>query len=330
MRSAIVLWTVLIISLFLGVAAAQDLSKARQEGRIVFYTSWGPGDADYVVRAFEKKFAPLRVETVRASSERTLTRLLNEQRANTFLGDVVAVSGLQSGILKAKGALDRYQSPEATNFPAEWRDPDGYGTGLHQTIYVIGYNSQLVAPDAVPKSYEDLLQPRWKGQLGWDPEEYYLFGALMKARGKEKGLDYWRRLAAQQINFRKGYTLISELVSAGEFPVAVSLYQHRVDEYDKKGAPLQWIAPNPLVGGDPNKISLLKNAPRPNAGKLFIDYMLSVEGQKLLQDKGRSPGRIGIGPKNPRLKGAKIFTLHVNADEYEELGKEFNRIFKVP
>jgi ABC-type Fe3+ transport system substrate-binding protein len=175
---------------------------------------------------------------VRASSERTLTRLLNEHRAGTFLGDVVAVSGIQSGILKAKGALDRYQSLEAVNFPAEWRDPDGYGTGLHQTIYVIGYNSSLVSADAAPKSYEDLLQPRWNGQLGWDTEEYYLFGALLKARGKEKGLEYWRRLAAQQINFRKGYTLISELVAAGEFPVAVSLYQHRVDEYAEKGAPL--------------------------------------------------------------------------------------------
>ncbi len=183
--------------------------------------------------------------------------------------------------------------------------------------------------DAVPRSYEDLLQPRWKGQLGWDTEEFYLFGALMKVRGKEKGLEYWRRLAEQQINFRKGYTLISELVSAGEFPAAVSLYQHRVDEYAEKGAPLQWVAPNPLVGGDPNKISLLKNAPRPNAAKLFIDFMLSTEGQKLLQDKGRSPGRIGMGAKNPRLKGAKIFTLHVNSDEYEQLGKEFNRIFKL-
>jgi ABC-type Fe3+ transport system substrate-binding protein len=329
MRLAVVFWTMLMVSLLLRVAAAQDITKAKQEGRIVFYTSWGPGDAEYVVKAFEKKYAPLRVETVRASSERTLTRLFNEHRANTFLGDVVAVSGLQSGILKAKGALERYQSPEAVNFPADWRDPDGYGTGLHQTIYVIGYNSRLIAPDTAPKSYDDLLQPRWKGQLGWDPEEYYLFGALLKARGKERGLDYWRRLATQQINFRKGYTLISELVSAGEFPVAVSLYQHRVDEYDEKGAPLQWIASNPLVGGDPNKISLLKNAPRPNAAKLFIDFMLSTEGQKLLQDKGRSPGRIGIGPKNPRLKGAKIFTLHVNADEYGELGKEFNRVFKV-
>ncbi|HEY3169092.1 MAG TPA: hypothetical protein VGK57_17795, partial [Candidatus Binatia bacterium] len=104
MRSVVAVWTVLSVPLCLGVATAQDFGKAKQEGRIVFYTSWGPGDADYVVKAFEKKYAPLRVETVRSSSERTLTRLLNEHRANTFLGDVVAVSGLQSGILKAKGA----------------------------------------------------------------------------------------------------------------------------------------------------------------------------------------------------------------------------------
>jgi iron(III) transport system substrate-binding protein len=321
--------SVLSIALFFGAGLAQDLAKAKQEGRIVFYTSWGPSDADYVVKAFEKKYAPLKVEPVRASSERTLTRLLSEHRASKFLGDVVAVSGIQSGILKEKGSLDRYQSPEAANFPADWRDPDAFGLGLHQTIYVIGYNTRLVSAEVAPKNYDDLLHPRWKGQLGWDMEEYYLFGALMKARGKDKGLEFWRRLADQQVNFRKGYTLISELVSAGEFPVAVSLYQDRVDEYAEKGAPLQWVAPNPLVGGDPNKISLLKNAPRPNAAKLFIDFMLSAEGQKLLQDKGRSPGRIGMGSKNPRLKGAKTFTMHVSSDEYEELGKEFNRVFKL-
>lgn len=307
----------------------QDLDKAKQEGRVVFYTSWGPSDADYVIKTFEKKHPYLKVEPVRSSSEKTLNRLQSEHRANKFLGDVVAISGIQSGILKERGSLERYHPKEAANFPAEWQDPDGFGVGLHQTIYVIGYNSRLVPMDAVPKGYEDLLHPRWKGQLGWDMEEYYLFGAVMKARGREKGLDFWRRLAEQKINFRKGYTLISELVSAGEFPVAVSLYQHRVDEYLVKGAPLQWIAPNPLVGGDPNKISLLKNAPRPNAAKIFIDYMLSLEGQKLLQDKGRSPGRIGLGPRNPRLKGAKIFTFRVGREEYEELGKDFNKLFQV-
>jgi iron(III) transport system substrate-binding protein len=322
---ALILGLVLIAQ----IGAAQDLDKAKQEGRVVLYTSWGPGDADYVVKAFERKHPPLKVEVVRASSEKTLNRLLTEQRANKFLGDVSAISGIQSAILKEKGSLDRYQSKEAANFSAEWRDPDGYGVGLHQTIYVIGYNPKLVAADLIPRSYEDLLQPRWKGQLGWDTEEYYLFGALIKARGKEKGLEFWRRLAEQQINFRKGYTLISELVSAGEFPVAVSLYQHRVDEYIEKGAPLQWVAPNPLVGGDPNRIALLKNASRPNAAKVFIDFMLSSEGQRLLRDKGRSPGRIGFGPKNPRLKDAKILTLHVSSDEYEQLGKEFQKIFKV-
>ena len=267
MRCAASILVALSVPLCFGAGLAQDLAKAKQEGRIVFYTSWGPSDADYVVKAFEKKYAPLKVETVRASSERTLTRLLSEHRANKFLGDVVAVSGIQSGILKEKGSLDRYQSPEAENFPADWRDADGFGMGLHQTIYVIGYNTRLVSAEVAPRNYEDLLHPRWKGQLGWDTEEYYLFGALMKARGKAKGLEFWRRLADQQINFRKGYTLISELVSAGEFPLAVSLYQHRVDEYLEKGAPLQWVAPNPLVGGDPNKISLLKNAPRPNAAR---------------------------------------------------------------
>ena len=279
----------LSVLLFLRVATGQDFAKAKQEGRIVFYTSWGPGDADYVVKAFEKKYPSLKVEMVRSSSERTLTRLLSEQRAGSFFGDVVAVSGIQSGILKEKGALQRCLSSEAAHFPPDWRDPDGFGVGVHQTIYVIGYNKKLVSADAAPKNYEDLLQPRWKGQLAWDTEEYYLFGAFLKARGKEKGLEYWHRLAEQQINFRKGYTLISELVCAGEFPLAVSLYQHRVDEYIEKGAPLQWAAANPLVGGDPNRISLLKNALHPDAAKVFIDFMLSVEGQNLLQDKGRKP-----------------------------------------
>ena len=310
-------------------ASAQDIEKAKQEGRLVFYTSWGLSDADYVIKAFEKKYPFLRVELVRSTSEKTLNRLLTEHRAQTYLGDVVAISGIQSGILQSRGILDRYQTSEAANFPNGWIDPQGCSFGLHQTIYVIGYNTRLVPPSAAPKEYDDLLDPKWKGQLGWEAEEYYLFGALLKLRGKTKGLEFWRKLAAQRMNFRNGYSLLAELVSAGEFPVAVSLYQHRVDEYIDKRAPVQSVVTNPLIGGDPNKISLLKGASHPQAAKLFIDFMLSLEGQKLLQDRGRSPGRIGLGPKNPRLKGVKIFTSHFDTEEYEQLGKEFKDVFKV-
>ena len=309
--------------------SAQDLAKAKQEGRLVFYTSWGLSDADYVIKAFEKKYPFLKTELVRSTSEKTLNRLLTEHRTQSFLGDVVAISGIQSGILKTRGILDRYQSSESTHFPNDWIDPQGYGFGLHQTIYVMSYNTRLVPASAIPKDYEDLLNPRWKGQLGWETEEYYFFGALLKLRGREKGMVFWRRLAEQKINFRNGYSLLAELVSAGEFPVAVSLYQHRVDEYSDKRAPVQSVVTNPLVGGDPNRISLLRGASHPHAAKLFIDFMLSLDGQKLLQDRGRSPGRIGLGPKNPRLKGVKIFTSHFNAEEYEQLGKEFKNVFKV-
>ena len=116
MRRAASILMALSVPLFFGGGLAQDLAKAKQEGRVVFYTSWGPSDADYVVKAFEKKYAPLKVETVRASSERTLTRLLSEHRANKFLGDVVAVSGIQSGILKEKGSLDRVSIQRSGEF----------------------------------------------------------------------------------------------------------------------------------------------------------------------------------------------------------------------
>src|SRR5439155_425875 len=190
----------LTIVLFCGVALAQDLTKAKQEEHIVFYTSWGPSDADYVIKAFEKKYPFLKIELARSTSEKTLNRLLTEHRAQSFLGDVVAISGIQSGILKAKGVLDRHQSSESTHFPSEWIDPQGYGFGLHQTIYVMSYNTRLVPAAASPKDYEDLLNPRWKGQLGWETEEYYFFGALLKLRGREKGMEFWRRVAEQKVN----------------------------------------------------------------------------------------------------------------------------------
>ena len=302
--AALVIGLILVTS-----ASAQDLEKAKQEGRLVFYTSWGVSDADYVIKVFEKKYPFLKIELARSTSEKTLNRLLTEHRAQSLLGDVVAISGIQSGILKARGILDRYQSGESAHFPNEWIDPQGYGVGLHQTIYVMGYNTKLVPPAAAPKEYEDLLDPRWKGQLGWEAEEYYFFGALLKLRGKEKGMEFWRRLAQQKVNFRNGYSLLAELVSAGEFPVAVSLYQHRVDEYIDKRAPVQSVVTNPLIGGDPNRISLLRGGSHPHAAKLFINFMLSLEGQKLLQGPRSESGTNRPGTQKPAAERCQDFHL---------------------
>jgi iron(III) transport system substrate-binding protein len=146
--------------------------------------------------------------------------------------------------------------------------------------------------------------------------------------GKEKGLEFMRRLAAQEPNFRKGHTLLTELLAAGEFPVVVAAYQHRVDEFISKSAPVQWVLTEPLIGSPRHHISLLAGAPRPDAGKLFIDFMLSAEGQQVLRERGRIVGRKGIDPSNPKVKHAKIFTLPVSAEKYDQLIKEFQQHFK--
>ena len=136
----------LIVAVLSGTVHAQDFDKAKQEGRIVFYTSWGPSDADYVVKAFERKYPPLRVEPVRASSERTLNRLLSEQRAGN-------ISRRRRGSQRHPvGHLERKIGPRPLSIREKQRifPPIGairmaYGVGLHQTIYVIGYNSRLVS-----------------------------------------------------------------------------------------------------------------------------------------------------------------------------------------
>lgn len=319
---------ILGFTFFVSHAFSQDLKKARQQGKVVLYTSMGTNDANAVVKAFERKYPFMRLEPYRTSSEQVLVRLVNEHRAKKYFGDAVTVDGLQSEVLKGKGILDRYVSRETVHFAPQWKDPDGYWTALHQILYVMAYNTKLVSEAEAPKKYEDLLNPRWKKKLGMESEEYYWFGAMLEVMGRDKGLEFMRGLSAQEPNFRKGHSLLTELLSAGEFPVVVALYQHRVDEFIAKGAPVQWTLSRPLIGSSRHNVSLLAGAPRPDAGKLFVDFMLSPDGQQVLRESGRSVGRRGIEPKNPRLRKADVFTLLAPAEKYNQMIKEFRLHFK--
>ena len=319
---------ILGFTFFTSDAFSQDLEKARQQGKVVVYSSMGANDVNAVVRAFEHKYPFIKLEAYRTSSEKVLGRLVSEHRARKFLSDVVTVDGIESLVLKEKGILDRYVSREAAHLPPQWQDPEGYWTAIHQILFVMAYNTRLVSEADAPRRYEDLLLPRWKGKLGMESEEFYWFGAMLEVMGREKGLEFMRRLAGQEPNFRKGHTLLTELLSAGEFPVAVAVYQHRVDEFITKGAPVQWVLTDPLIGSARHYICLLAGAPRTDAAKVFIDFMLSAEGQQVLRERGRIVGRKGVDPSNPKVKQAKIFTLPVSAEKYNQLIKEFQQYFK--
>src|SRR5213075_114784 len=155
-------------------------------------------------------------------------------------------------------------------------------------FFVMGYNTKLVKAEDVPKSYEDLLQPRWSGNFGIEASDVIWFAAVAKAMGEEEGLAYFRKLAAMKPQIRSGHTLMTELVAAGEIPVVLTLYNQAVDKLKERGAPIDW-KPLPPAFGRADGIGVARHAPHPHAALLFADFVLSPEGQRLFESMGRVP-----------------------------------------
>ena len=143
-------------------------------------------------------------------------------------------------------------------------------------------------PNEVPNSYEDLLNPRWVGRLGIEASDTDWFGSIVKHMGEAKGLEFFRKLAQMKPQMRTGHTLMAELVSSGEIPIAATIYNHNAERLAVNGAPIKWKALDPTFGR-PNGIAVAKRAERPHAALLFADFMLSLEGQQLIKARNRVP-----------------------------------------
>jgi iron(III) transport system substrate-binding protein len=153
-----------------------------------------------------------------------------------------------------------------------------------------------VKREELPKSYEDLLHPRWRRRMVLDKNEDRWFANMLHLMGEKKGMEFMQALAKQEVNIRSGRSLITQLLAAGEFDLQIVAYWYRPHLLKLKGAPVDWVAMEPaLVALHP--ISILDRAPNPNAAKLFIDYVLSEEGQRLFASRGREPARPGIRPE---------------------------------
>ena len=200
---------------------AERIAKAKAEGQVVFYTTMGIDTVRPVTLAFEKKFPFLKVEVLRANSERMFNRVVVEQQTGKVHADVVNLSVMP--LLKAKRVLAPYRSPEMKAFPEKFRDPDDTWTGLVGNYVVMGYNSRLVPEASAPRDWSDLMQPRWKGRMAMDVEDYDWFGAMLEYLGQENGKRLMQGLAKQELSWRKGHSLLAQLVAAGEFSLRASL-----------------------------------------------------------------------------------------------------------
>jgi iron(III) transport system substrate-binding protein len=263
-------------------ANAATVEPLKKESSVVFYSSMTAEHHEALVKAFNRKHSDLKVEGYRSNSIRVLNRVLTEGRAGNHLVDVINVNELNAWVLRDKGLLQAHKSKETEAFPKEFKDPDGLLPCCADVLTSdMAYNTKLVGKNEAPKSYHDLLLPVWKGKIGMENDMAELFAALIAIWGKDKTVNYFKALMAQGPSMRRGRTLLAQLLAMGEFSVALGFYGYRVLELKDEGAPLEIIQADPVVAW-PRRLLFAKNAPHPNAGRVFIDYVLSEEGQRLL------------------------------------------------
>jgi len=313
----------LAVYMYQGADREQRLmEEARKQREVVIYTSLNLKDSVPITEAFEKKTG-LKTQLWRASSEKVLQRAVTEARAGRFSPDILETNGPEMEAFYRERLLEKFFSPHFRDLPAAGFPRHRHYVADRFNFFTIGYNTNLVKPDEVPNSYEDLVHPRWAGRVGIEGSDVDWFGAIVKSMGEEKGLAFFRKLAESKPQIRTGHTLMAELVASGEIPLAATLYNHNVERLIVKGAPVKWKAIKPTFGR-PNAIGVAKRAPHPHAAMLFVDFMLSKEGQTILKERNRVPASLSVDThlnKFPFQMIDPVITLDEN-DKWEKLWSE--------
>jgi iron(III) transport system substrate-binding protein len=310
-------------------AASTDalLDAAKREGEVVFYASMNLGEANSMIAEFEKRYPSIKVKLNRAGSEKLLTRILAEARAKRVAADVIQTVEFSMYILKRSGVLARHVPPSDSFYPKNFKD-EGFWTTVYYNPYVTAYNTRLVTPRTVPKTYDDLLDPKWKGKMTMEGTKADWFAGMLQIMGQERGLHYMRQLAKQEPMLREGHELLAQLVAAGEGFLDINIPASSVDRVKEKGAPIDWIAlgeaPAIMVG-----IGLAAQAAHANAAKLFVDFALSREGQKLQQGFGRLVARTDLASDQPAaIREIKMIPVNPElAEKMTEYAKQLRSIF---
>lgn len=307
-------------------ASVEDLAKT--EGQVVFYSSLNNEQIVAFRDAFQKKYPAVRVDFYRGTSDRVLQKILTEAQAGRHLVDVFSSAGFQLQSIKEKGLTAKFAVEEPAAFPKGFVDGDGQWTNLHSLHLAMGYNTKLVTAGDAPKRYDDLLDARWAGRIGVNARDAEWFVNMLKIRGREAGLAFMRRLAAQRPSAHEAHNLVAQLLAAGEFPVVSNTYGHILAREKERGAPVQWVLVEPVITYL-HPVALARHAPHPNAGRLFLSFVLSREGQRMLSAQGRIPSRSDVEPQVLKeAKGMRLFASDpAFARDYEGATKEMRGIF---
>lgn len=275
------------------IAAMPETSKSKApaavSGELAVYTAWDERDINALIAGFNKIYPNVKVSGVRSEGGRgaLLERLLTEIDSGRPLADVYSTGIPDMSAILQRGELVSYRSANESNIDPRFVFKDGL---LHPTanlVFMTAYNRTLVSEKEAPQTWEDLLNPKWKGKIAIDQEPNDIVAGFLILMGKEKGEQYLRQLS-KNIIIRRGRSLLVELLVAGEFPISIDVYAHRVAGAIKDGAPLA-AAPMPAYFSSPNVDAILKKAPHPENAKLWIDWLQSPPGQEVVAKRNRGP-----------------------------------------
>lgn len=259
------------------------VSAAKKEGALTLYTTIAEKDLPVLVKPFETQYG-IKVSVWRAGTDKVLQRTLAETAAKRYEVDVVHMGSPELEALARERVLQPVRSPAYKNLlPGSVPAHQQWAATL-LSVWVQAYNTNLIRKEDLPRSYQDLLDPRWKGKLGIEAKNQDWFSTVVDLTGGgDKGLQFFRDLVARNgISPRKGHTLLTNMVVSGEVPMALTVYNYMPEQARKKGAPIDWFALEPAVARS-NAIGVARHAPHPAAAVLFHEYMLTQAQEYMTQ-----------------------------------------------
>ena len=308
------------------VDTAKLIEGAKKEGELVIYGTTDLRQATLLNDKFRQKYPFIDVKLNRLTSDNLYPRVIAETRSGKFLSDVLQNNALGMYFLKRGKFFAHYLSPEDRFYSNEFKD-QGYWTTSSTNVHVIGYNTRAVARDKLPKRWEDLLNPAWKGKMSLSPREQW-FAWILQIMGKENGLNYMRALAKQNPAIRREATAMrAQLVIAGESDIDIDSTFSVLTPLMRNGAPVAWTTLGPTLVV-PVGHGVATRAPHPNAAKLFIDFVLSREGQRLILTFDRNSARSDLAQEQGAMKDVKLIPLDPSlGDNMEFYARQAQEIF---
>jgi iron(III) transport system substrate-binding protein len=305
---------------------AKLIDGAKKEGKLIFWDSGSAAEREYVFNKFRARYGFLSTEFWRGRDADIKEKIISEARAAVYNVDIAGAELDILSELKEAGVVKKYDWPNTRHWSPQYKDRDGYWIARNILTTVVAYNTTLVSTAQAPKSWEDLLDPKWKDTISMDKDGGEWVLMMWAAWGKEKTINYLKRLVKNNIIAGAGATQRTEMLAAGAYKIDLRLNLNRILDYQNKGAPLDWVRTNPILGkGTP--IFIAAHAPHPNAAMLFADWFTSLEGQQVYYD---ASGKLLPDPriKSRMTEALAGLTVALTPPEMAVHGNEAHAIFR--